>query len=125
MKSTSIVSLVLVTVVLSCSSEPEVVAPAVQAGVFVETPCPMPVPDGLIEGESIRCGTVAVPEFHAAPGDKTLTLRVALFPASRRAQCPNRCSSRRPAPEPRAWRASHPKSRVRWALPCWRTGTSC
>jgi pimeloyl-ACP methyl ester carboxylesterase len=50
-------------------------------GVFVEGPCPVPTPEGLVEGESIRCGTVAVPEYHSQPGGERFYLQVAVFPS--------------------------------------------
>jgi pimeloyl-ACP methyl ester carboxylesterase len=53
-----------------------------QAGltpVFEPSACPMPVPDGYIEGENFLCGTVAVPEFHSDPTGKTIRLSVTVI----------------------------------------------
>lgn len=66
---------------VTCSSPPEVAEILEPIGIFVEDPCPIPIPDGLVEGESIKCGTVAVPEFHAQPDGNRLHLRVAVFPS--------------------------------------------
>ena len=82
MKNWWIVPLTCLAVLVACSTpEPEVVEELEPIGMFVEGPCPVPVPDGLVEGESIRCGTVAVPEFHAKPDGKRLHLQVAKFPS--------------------------------------------
>jgi pimeloyl-ACP methyl ester carboxylesterase len=69
-----------VFIALACSAPPP--APdAPQVGVFEQAPCPMPVPDGVVEGETLRCGYVTVPEFHAQPGERTVRLAVAVFSA--------------------------------------------
>lgn len=49
-------------------------------GIFEPAPCPIAVPDGLVEGQSITCGYVTVPELHASPNGSTIRLAVALFP---------------------------------------------
>jgi pimeloyl-ACP methyl ester carboxylesterase len=41
----------------------------------------MPVPEGVVEGETLRCGFVIVPEFHSKPGERTVRLAVAVFSA--------------------------------------------
>jgi pimeloyl-ACP methyl ester carboxylesterase len=81
MKNLPVALIIPALTLLSCTSEPEVSGPTEPIGVFVEGPCPIPVPEGLVEGESVKCGTVTVPEFHSAPNDKTLLLRVAVFPS--------------------------------------------
>lgn len=66
----------------SCSErQPEVVEDLEPVGIFIEGPCPVPVPEGLVEGQSMRCGMVAVPEFHADPNSNRLHLQVAVFPS--------------------------------------------
>ena len=67
--------------VIACSPQQEVFEEMEPIGVFVEGPCPIPIPDGLVEGESVRCGTVAVPELHAESDGKRLHLQVAVFPS--------------------------------------------
>ena len=81
MKAQLLTVLICLVVVASCSPQREVVVEMEPVGVFVEGPCPIPIPEGLVEGESIRCGTVAVPQFHQAPDGKRLHLQVALFPS--------------------------------------------
>ena len=73
--------LICLAVVISCSPDRGVVEEAELIGVFVEGPCAVPIPEGLVEGESIRCGTVAVPEFHGKENGKRLHLQVAVFPS--------------------------------------------
>lgn len=79
MKSPWIVVLTCLTVVIACSSPPEVAEEIETIGLFIEGPCPIPIPEGLVEGESVRCGTVAVPEFHAQTDSKRFHLPVAVF----------------------------------------------
>jgi pimeloyl-ACP methyl ester carboxylesterase len=52
--------------------------------------CPFVPGDGQVEGSTVFCGYVVVPEFHASPGGRTLRLAVAQF----RSQSPT------PAAEP-------------------------
>ena len=67
------------TAVLSLWTTPRTHTQAPPAGQFVEAPCPMQVPGALIEGEDIVCGYVTVPEEHAAPGDKSVQLAIAIL----------------------------------------------
>ncbi len=56
------------------------VAEVSQVGVFQPAPCPIEIP-GAIDGETVKCGWVEVPEFHDRQGQRTLRLAVAIFPA--------------------------------------------
>ncbi len=47
--------------------------------VFEPNACSMPIPDGYVEGETIICGTVAVPELHSDPTGKTIRLAVTVL----------------------------------------------
>lgn len=60
---------------------------------FDPGPCPFKVGIGHIEGRTVICGTVAVPEEHARPNGPRITLAVARFPAT----------GSRPQPEPLFW----------------------
>lgn len=51
------------------------------SGTFAPAACPFDVPQGLVEGKTIKCGYVTVPEFHAKPDARTLRLAVAVFPS--------------------------------------------
>lgn len=42
-----------------------------------EIPCPMPLPPGAVEGETIICGQIEVPENWENPTDRTITLTYA------------------------------------------------
>ena len=77
----TIVLLSTVLTTFACSAKPPAGTDAPQVGVFEQAPCPMPVPEGVVEGETLRCGYVTVPEFHAKPGDRTVRLAVAVFSA--------------------------------------------
>jgi pimeloyl-ACP methyl ester carboxylesterase len=59
-------------------------------GTFEPAPCPIAVPDGLVEGQTMICGYVTVPEQHADPNGHKLRLAVARFPSL----------SKTPAPDP-------------------------
>lgn len=74
-------ALLLILASGACSTPPTELQVADSVGVFVEGLCPVPLPEGLVAGESIRCGTVAVPEFHRQPDGKRLHLQVAVFPS--------------------------------------------
>ncbi len=63
------------TVVLASSD-----AHLTNISVFEPSPCPIAIPDGLVESVDITCGYVNVPEEHASPNDNTLRLAVAKFP---------------------------------------------
>jgi pimeloyl-ACP methyl ester carboxylesterase len=56
-------------------------------GFFEPAHCPVPLPEGLVEGQSMICGYVSVPARHANPDSPTLRLAVARLP--RRSQSPN------------------------------------
>jgi pimeloyl-ACP methyl ester carboxylesterase len=43
---------------------------------FTPSACPAPLPAGLVEGKTVRCGTLTVPETRALPAGKTVTLSV-------------------------------------------------
>jgi pimeloyl-ACP methyl ester carboxylesterase len=75
------VLLFVVSTSLACSAPPPEVTDAPQVGVFEEAACPMPVPEGVVEGETLRCGYVTVPEVHDEPGERTVRLAVAVFSA--------------------------------------------
>ena len=81
MKNQWIVTLACLALTVACSASQEVAEDLEPTGVFVEGPCPVPIPDGLVEAKSMQCGTVAVPEFHAQPAGKRLHLQVAVFPS--------------------------------------------
>ena len=81
MTSRMLVLLSVVSISLACSAPPPAATDAPQVGVFEEAACPMPVPDGVVEGETLRCGYVTVPEFHSKPGERTVRLAVAVFSA--------------------------------------------
>jgi hypothetical protein len=51
-----IIPLTFLAVLVACGTqEPRVAEELEPTGVFVEGPCPVPVPEGLVEGESMRC----------------------------------------------------------------------
>jgi pimeloyl-ACP methyl ester carboxylesterase len=69
------------------AATPTVVAPESTATVeptrepvatFEETPCPIDLPAGAVEGEHIVCGYVTVPQEHAKPDGKMIRLAVAV-----------------------------------------------
>ena len=76
-----VVGLICLVGMAACSPCQDRVEDVVPIGEFVEGPCPIPIPDGLVEGKSIRCGMVMVPEFHADSNGKRLRLQVAVFPS--------------------------------------------
>ena len=45
--------------------------------VFEESPCPVPLAEGLSEGEDVTCGFVRVPERHVNPSGPTLKIAIA------------------------------------------------
>ncbi len=81
MPSRMLILLSMTFITLACSAPPPAVTDAPQVGVFEQAPCPMPVPDGVVEGETLRCGYVTLPEFHDQPGERTVRLAVAVFSA--------------------------------------------
>jgi pimeloyl-ACP methyl ester carboxylesterase len=48
---------------------------------FEEEPCPFTVPENHIEGETVKCGFVIVPEDHYGFDGRTIKLAVAIFKA--------------------------------------------
>lgn len=54
---------------------------APQVGLFQPTRCPFSVGAGLVEGQQVTCGFVAVPQNHTVNDGKTLHLAVAIFKA--------------------------------------------
>ena len=46
---------------------------------FEPTACPYELPAGLVDGESVRCGFLTVPQRHAEPNGPTLRLGVAVI----------------------------------------------
>jgi pimeloyl-ACP methyl ester carboxylesterase len=58
-------------------------------GIFEPAPCPIAIPDGLVEGKSIICGYVAVPEHHSNSDGTTLRLAVARFPSLSKTPTPD------------------------------------
>ncbi|HUT20605.1 MAG TPA: hypothetical protein VM366_15725, partial [Anaerolineae bacterium] len=49
---------------------------------FEDAPCPMKLPEGVVEGRDIACGYVTVPEVHALPQGKAIRLAVAVIPGT-------------------------------------------
>jgi pimeloyl-ACP methyl ester carboxylesterase len=60
-----------------CSGARQDDGPGERVGVFEEAPCPMTVPEGVVEGKDLVCGYVTVPEHHGRPGGRTFRLAVA------------------------------------------------
>ncbi len=52
---------------------------AVEAPAFVESPCPFLIWEPEVEGETILCGTVQVPESRRGLSDNVVTLKVAIL----------------------------------------------
>lgn len=73
------IGLACAIVVLDLWTAPCLHAQVLPAGQFVEAPCPMPVPEGFIEGKDIVCGYATVPEDHAAPAGKSIQLAIAIL----------------------------------------------
>jgi pimeloyl-ACP methyl ester carboxylesterase len=46
---------------------------------FEDAPCPFEIPAGQVEGETVECGYLVVPENRADPETKTIRLSVAIF----------------------------------------------
>lgn len=56
-------------------------------GVFESAQCPVEIP-GTIDGETVKCGWVEVPEFHDRPGDEHCGWPSPSFRRSARARAP-------------------------------------
>ena len=65
-------------------------SPVMAQSDFEEAPCPVPLPEGVIEGEHVICGYVTVPEVHADPEGPTIRLAIAVI----------KSTSQNPAPDP-------------------------
>ena len=77
MRFPPLLGLLAVALLLGCSDRRQEAAPGEQVGVFEEAPCPMAVPEGVVEGKDVVCGYVTVPEHHGSPDSRTLKLAVA------------------------------------------------
>lgn len=73
----SVVSSLMLSLTISCGTQPKEAANEPPIGVFQEAPCPVTIPDGWTEGKEMTCGYVTVPERHAQPSGPTLRLLVA------------------------------------------------
>ena len=61
----------------TATAEPE---PAPEpAATFEEAPCPFALPSGYVEGETVECGYLIVPENRADPEGRDIRLAVAIF----------------------------------------------
>jgi pimeloyl-ACP methyl ester carboxylesterase len=56
-------------------------APLGSMGTLQRSACPIEIPAGLAEGQSVLCGYATVPDQHGRPGGPTLRLTVAKFPS--------------------------------------------
>ncbi len=56
---------------------------------FEEIDCPFQVPSEFVEGETLQCGFVEVPEDHADPAGPTIKLAVAIFRAQSESSKPD------------------------------------
>jgi len=54
-------------------------AQADETPVFEPAPCPFSVPSAFVEGETVECGYLVVPEDRAVPDGRTIRLAVAIF----------------------------------------------
>lgn len=77
MRVPTLLGLLAVALLLGCSDRRQEAAPGEQVGVFEEAPCPMAIPEGVVEGQDVVCGYVTVPEHHGSPDGRTLRLAVA------------------------------------------------
>ncbi|MCA2986993.1 MAG: alpha/beta fold hydrolase [Gemmatimonas sp.] len=67
------------TSILACDRDGAVGPTPDESGRFVASACPKPLPPGLTEGTTVRCGTLTVPENHAVPNGKTIQLSVLIL----------------------------------------------
>ena len=59
---------------------PEEVAPLpAPAATFEQAPCPFPLPAGQVDGDTVDCGYLTVPEDRSDPDTRTIRLAVAIF----------------------------------------------
>jgi pimeloyl-ACP methyl ester carboxylesterase len=77
MKTSSSLCLLAAALLSGCSGIGQDDATGRPLGVFEEAPCPMAVPEGVVEGKDVVCGYVTVPEHHGSPDGRTLRLAVA------------------------------------------------
>ena len=68
---------------------PTEVPPPATTATFEEAPCPFALPPGQIEGQSVECGYLLVPEDRADPDSPNLRLAVAIFHPSGGASQPD------------------------------------
>jgi len=70
------VVLILLIILTNCTQIQKV-----EIGKFEKSPCPLDLPEGLVEGENFIFGYVNVPEQHAHPEEQAIRLAVAIFPS--------------------------------------------
>jgi pimeloyl-ACP methyl ester carboxylesterase len=63
----------------SPTAEPTTEPTAETPAAFMSAPCPMQLPAGQVEGDSVECGYLVVPEDRADPDGGELKLAVAIF----------------------------------------------
>ena len=77
-KTISVLGVGVVALLAGCSDVGRDEELVQEVGVFEEAPCPMTVPDGVLEGKDVLCGYVTVPEHHWRPDGRTFQLAVAM-----------------------------------------------
>jgi len=70
-KKASLCFVVLAFLLLGCKQSSD-------TGKFVNTPCPIEVPDGLEDSGKFSFGYMKVPEFHKNPNGNTIELAIAI-----------------------------------------------
>jgi pimeloyl-ACP methyl ester carboxylesterase len=78
-----------------------------RAGTFEKAPCPLELPESVVEGQDIVCGYVTVPEEHANPDGGTIRLAVAII----------KSTSENPAPDPLVMEAGGPGASTLAGIP--------
>ncbi|UCC64106.1 MAG: alpha/beta hydrolase, partial [Anaerolineae bacterium] len=81
MKRKSAYAVLSLTIALLAALAWPVQARATDVGAFIEAPCPMALPEGVVEGQDVLCGYVTEPEDHATPAGRTIQLAIAIFNA--------------------------------------------
>jgi len=61
------------------TAEPATAPTPEPAAAFVSAPCPMQLPAGQVEGDTVECGYLVVPEDRAEPDTNEIRLAVAIF----------------------------------------------